>query len=79
MNASFDRHFPDDAWEKYALGMLSEGECGPMEEHLLICSPCQDSLAEADEYIRVVKAALVRFRSTHMRRISLAPSSIPLP
>jgi Putative zinc-finger len=59
MNASVDRHCPDGAWEKYAFGMLSEGECEPVEEHLLICSACQDSLAEADEYVRVVKGALV--------------------
>jgi hypothetical protein len=59
MTASLDRHCPDGAWEKYTLGMLSEDECRPLEEHLLISSACQDSLAEADEYVRVVKAALV--------------------
>ena len=58
MNANFDRHCPDGAWEGYALGMLSKEDCKPLEEHLLICSACQDSLAEADEYIRAVKAAL---------------------
>jgi hypothetical protein len=27
------------------------------EEHLLICARCQDRLAEADEYVRVMKGA----------------------
>lgn len=40
------------------MGMLSEGDCEPLEEHLLVCSKCQDLLAEADEYIRVIRAGL---------------------
>jgi len=57
MNASFDRHFPAEVWEEYALGMQSEEDCRSLEEHLLICSACQNLLADADEYIRVAKAA----------------------
>lgn len=60
MNAGFDRHsphFPQEVWEAYALGMQSEQECAPLEEHLLLCPACQDLLAQADEYIRVVKSA----------------------
>jgi hypothetical protein len=57
MNASFDRHFTEQILEEYALGMQSEEVCTPLEEHLLICPACQDQLAEADEYIRIVKAA----------------------
>lgn len=58
MNTDFDRHFAADVWEKYALGMLPEKDCESLEEHLLICSKCQDLLAEADEYIHVMRAAL---------------------
>jgi predicted anti-sigma-YlaC factor YlaD len=58
MNAKFVRHCPDGCWEEYALGMLSDEDCKPLEEHLLICSACQDLLAEVDEYIRVAKTAL---------------------
>jgi hypothetical protein len=57
MNASFDRHFSEEILEEYALGMQSEEDCTPLEEHLLICPACQDLLAEADEYIGIVKAA----------------------
>jgi hypothetical protein len=62
MNAGFD-HFPAEIWEAYSLGMLSEKDCVPVEEHLLICLACQRLLEEADEYIRVAKAALSRKRS----------------
>jgi hypothetical protein len=58
MNAKFDLHPPEELWEEYALGMRSEDDCKPLEEHLPICSVCQDLLAETDEYIQVVKAAV---------------------
>ena len=58
MNAGFDRHFPPEVWEEYAMGVQS----AEMEEHVLICRACQELLAEADEYIRVAKAALSRTR-----------------
>jgi hypothetical protein len=66
MNAGFDRHFSKEIWEEYAMGMKSERDCMPLEEHLLICPACQDLLAEADEYIQAAKAALSRTR----RRLS---------
>jgi hypothetical protein len=49
--------FTAEVWEEYAMGMRSEEDCASLEEHLLICSACQDLLAAADEYIQVVKVA----------------------
>jgi len=40
------------------MGALSEKDCKPLEEHLLICSTCRDLLSEADEFIQVAKVAL---------------------
>jgi hypothetical protein len=57
MNASFDGHFEEEVFEEYALGMRSEEDCKSLEEHLLICSACQDLLAEMDEYVEAAKAA----------------------
>ena len=57
MNAGFDRHFTAEVLEEYALGIQSEEDCTSLEEHLLICSACQDLLAETDEYIQAVKTA----------------------
>ena len=85
MNAGFDGHFPEPTWEEYALGMRSQEDCAALEEHLLICSACQGLLAEADEFIRVAKAAMVVSARTR-RRLSkpvasaatLAAAPLPL-
>jgi hypothetical protein len=72
MNASFDRHVSPEVWEEYAMGVQSEEERKPLEEHLLICPACQDMLAEADEYIRVAKAALSRTQRKLSKPVSAA-------
>ncbi len=72
MNASRDRHFSAEAWEEYARGMPSEEDSKPLEEHLLVCLACQDSLAGSDEYIRVVKAAMSRTRRRGAKPVASA-------
>jgi anti-sigma factor ChrR (cupin superfamily) len=51
-------HFPDDVLEKYAMGSLSNLDCGPFEEHLPLCEDCRTRLMKVEEYILVVRAAL---------------------
>jgi anti-sigma factor ChrR (cupin superfamily) len=58
MNYCLGSHFPEDVLERYAMGKLSRQECVPLEEHLLICPACQTSLAAAEEYTQVVRAAI---------------------
>jgi hypothetical protein len=60
VNAGLDHHYPEEIWESYALGMLSEQQSAPLEEHLLICRACQDMLAELDEYLEVLRIAARR-------------------
>ena len=57
MSASFHRHIPEDMLDEFVMEMLSEQDCAFWEEHLLICARCQDRVAEADEYVRVMKSA----------------------
>ncbi len=62
MGAGFDRHvpeghIPEDMLDEFVMEMLSEQDCAYWEEHLLICTLCQDRVAEADEYVRAVKSA----------------------
>jgi anti-sigma factor RsiW len=57
MNASYPLHISEDALENYALGRLPEPDCAPLDEHLLICPPCQARLEQIDEYVRVMQAA----------------------
>jgi hypothetical protein len=58
MSVGIDSHFPYQDWEDFAMGVLSDQGCKPLEEHLLVCPKCQDLLAEADEYIEIARAAL---------------------
>jgi hypothetical protein len=78
MNASLDRHFSEAVWEEYAMGMQSEEDCKPLEEHLLICPACQDLLAEADSYIQIVKAATEPAEGTRRRWSKPVASAVTL-
>ena len=51
-------HFPDDLLESYAMGKLSDQESEPVEEHLLLCSVCQERLGELDDFVQAIKTAL---------------------
>ncbi len=51
-------HPDEDVLELYALNRLPEAEAARVEEHLLICHPCQDALKELDEYTTAMKRAL---------------------
>jgi anti-sigma factor RsiW len=62
MNTKLDHHISEGVLEEYALGVQSDEDCKPLEEHLLICPACQDLLAAIDEYIRVAKAAAALIR-----------------
>ena len=57
MNVDFDSHFSQESLELYALGMLSDRGCAPVEEHLLVCSRCQIQLEAVDSYISLVRSA----------------------
>jgi len=51
-------HFPDHLLESYAMGKLSDQESEPVEEHLLLCSVCQERLDELDDFVLAMKTAL---------------------
>jgi len=52
-------HVADDLLELYSLDRLSADELVAVEEHLLVCRACQDRLKETDDFVRVMRAALV--------------------
>jgi uncharacterized CHY-type Zn-finger protein len=54
------QHIAEDALEQYAMGAFPELEAGPLEEHLLICSVCQDRLQTTDHYVAAMCAAAKR-------------------
>jgi len=52
------RHHPmEEVLERYALGNARAAEIEPLEEHLLVCSDCQERLSETDHYIFAVRDA----------------------
>jgi len=51
-------HVSADKLEKYALARGSGTGFAKVEEHLLICSACQERLSGIDEFIAVLKTAL---------------------
>jgi len=57
MRPDLNHHLPEEILEEFAMQMLGEQDMAGWEEHTLICATCQDRVAEADEYIRVAKAA----------------------
>ena len=79
VRASFDRHIPEDILDEFVMEMLSEEDCAFWEEHLLICHACQDRVAEADEYVGVVKSAAATIsdpRSGQSRRSLAKPMPV---
>ena len=67
---TFGVHPAEDVLEEYAFDRLEEQQTGPLEEHLLMCPACQESLASIDEYILLMKQAL-------LERASLPPARPP--
>ena len=57
MQIESDQHFADDLLEKYSIGHLPDEQVPAMEEHLFVCSDCQQRLSSIDEYVQVVKTA----------------------
>ncbi|MCC7498990.1 MAG: hypothetical protein IT160_15510 [Bryobacterales bacterium] len=51
-------HASDHALERYSMGRCGEEELAQLEEHLLVCSRCQDRAAESDLLIHSLRGAL---------------------
>jgi hypothetical protein len=48
--------------EQYAMEILPEQQVAELEQHLLICGPCQGLLAKTDAYVASMQAAASRMR-----------------
>jgi len=60
MQLGTNGHASEETLESYALGSLEEPVLGGLEEHLLVCSRCQDHLKEIDAYHTAMKSAAAR-------------------
>jgi hypothetical protein len=70
MNSCLESQFPDDVFERYAMGKLLGQDSVPLMEHLPVCPECQARLIALEEYIRVVRTALTELASRSPVRIS---------
>jgi hypothetical protein len=68
MQNGFGAHASEEALERYAMGSLADTELPSFEEHLLVCSLCQDRLAETESFIRAMREAA--------RNVQAAPASV---
>jgi hypothetical protein len=59
-------HIEDDTLELYAVGRIkAERELARIEEHLLICTTCQDRLQAEDAFITQLHDTLARLKWSH--------------
>jgi anti-sigma factor RsiW len=62
MASRVDLHLDEEAAERYSLGNLSARRVVEIEEHLLICEPCQRSVAAADAYVAAMRDAAAKLQ-----------------
>ena len=64
-------HPSKEILEEYVFHRLPEALAAPVEEHLLICHPCQDALAATDDFVSAMKyAAKERDRVPFLQSVS---------
>ncbi len=69
MGEGLHTHVAEDVLEKHALGQLSEAECEPVEEHLLLCGPCQERFQFQLDFVSAAKSVM---RENELRDRQLA-------
>ena len=55
---TWDRHPDEEALESHVMGKARGAKRARIEEHLLVCSACQDRLAELDEFVGAIRDAV---------------------
>jgi len=75
---SFEPHPSDDVLELYSLNQLAGENVAVVEEHLLICTGCQERLAKVESFVSAMKdVCLETVRSTKVERPSFLRVQLP--
>ncbi len=56
MENPWEAHADEERLERYAMGLLTEAESAPLEEHLLLCAGCREKLSEFDEFLSTLRS-----------------------
>jgi len=67
MAVESDRHFDDEASERYSMGTLSGEEAEQIEQHLLVCEACRRRVAASDTYVAAMRRAAEKVRRAAKR------------
>ena len=73
MQTNLGPHYAEETLERYALGNLPEELIAPLEDHVLVCEPCQNQLQEVEQFLRCAVAAAKEIRA------EAAQSKVTLP
>ena len=57
-------HPSDDLLERYSMSRLTEAEMAPLEEHLLTCEKCRNTVVQMDLNQAAIREALKQDRKT---------------
>ncbi len=68
MQLDTNGHASDECLEQYAQGSLEEPLLGEIEEHLLLCSQCQENLKEIDAYRAAMRSAAAQLEGEEESR-----------
>ena len=60
-------HLDSDTLEKYSMLQLSEKAAASVEEHLLICTVCQEALGATDAYVAAMREAGANLRQAERK------------
>jgi hypothetical protein len=69
----FQDHPDDDIWEEYSFGRVRDSAEAALEEHLLVCERCQITLANTDQFVRLMKVATASFPANPPQRWKVLP------
>ena len=57
-------HPAEEVLEEYSFGRLHGRDCGEVEEHLMLCEPCRESLAGLETFIQSMKTGILEDRES---------------
>jgi hypothetical protein len=77
-------HITDETLELYSMGRLSELETEKIEEHLLLCTACQDLLVKTEEFVHVARIATKELAAMPQKEVQSEPwwrriFAVPMP